>query len=333
MPQRRRPRRGSMGYSPRKRAKREVPKLDSWPESAGGPRIQGFAGYKAGMTHAVLIDYRPTSTTAGQEMQIPVTVLETPPLKVVALRIYGAGQSGLKTVGELWTEKPDKEFSRVLTIKHDRNFAAEKEKFGKTEGEEVNIIAHTQPALITGIPKKKPELMEIRIGGGTFQERVAYALSILGKQIGVHDYLKDGDVVDVISVTKGKGFQGAVKRWGVKLLSHKNSKHTRMIGTLGPKRPGYIWPTVPQSGQTGYHQRTELNKRVLKIGNNGDEITPKGGFLNYGKVSGEYLLLHGSVPGPSKRLIRMRDTIRPRLVKVKEAPVLTHISTESKQGV
>jgi large subunit ribosomal protein L3 len=322
-----------MGYSPRKRAKREVPKLDSWPEPAGGPRIQGFAGYKAGMTHAILVDYRASSTTAGQELQVPVTVLETPPLKVVAVRIYATSSTGLKTAGEIWAEKLEKELSRILTIKHKRNFAEEHEKFVKIEGEEVNVIVHTQPYIVTGVPKKKPELMEIRIGGGTFEERVAYSLSILGKEVGVHDYLKDGDVVDVIAVTKGKGFQGAVKRWGVKLLSHKNSKHTRMIGTLGPKRPGYIWPTVPQSGQTGYHQRTELNKRVLKIGNNGDDITPKGGFLNYGKVSGEYLLLHGSVPGPSKRLIRLRDTTRPRLAKIKEAPTLTYISTESSQGV
>ena len=53
------------------------------------------------------------------------------------------------------------------------------------------------------------------------------------------------------------------KRWGVKLLSHKNSKHRRLYGTLGPKRPGYTRPTVPQAGQVGYHQRTEFNKRVL----------------------------------------------------------------------
>jgi large subunit ribosomal protein L3 len=332
MPNRRRPRRGSMGYSPRKRAKREVPKLDSWPEAAGGPRIQGFAGYKAGMTHAILVDYRPSSTTAGQEVQVPVTVVETPPLRIAAVRVYSRGGNGLRTAGELWSEKPDRELSRLYEIKKNRNFAQEVENFKKIEGEEVNIIVHTQPSLVTGVPKKKPELMEIRIGGGTFAERLEYAISILGKDVTVRDYLKDGDVVDVIAVTKGKGFQGAVKRWGVKLLSHKNSKHTRMIGTLGPKRPGYIWPTVPQSGQMGYHQRTELNKRVLKIGDNGEEITPSGGFLNYGKVSGSYLLLHGSIPGPAKRLIRLRDTVRPRLTKVKEAPSLTYISTESKQG-
>lgn len=321
-----------MGYSPRKRARREVPKLDSWPESTTGPRIQGFAGYKAGMTHAILVDYRPTSTTAGQEVQIPVTVLETPPLKIAAVRVYSRSANGLVTAGEIWVEKPDRELERAYGIKKKRNFSEELENFRKIEGEEVNVVVHTQPSLVTGVPKKKPELMEIRVGGGTFAERVSYALQLLGKELSVRDYLKDGDVVDVIAVTKGKGFQGAVKRWGVKLLSHKNSKHTRMIGTLGPKRPGYIWPTVPQSGQTGYHQRTELNKRVLKVGDNGEEITPRGGFVNYGKISGSYLLLHGSIPGPAKRLVRLRDTVRPRLVKVKEAPVLTYISTESKQG-
>ena len=333
MPNRRRPRRGSMGYSPRKRAKREVPKLDTWPEPGEAPRVQGFAGYKAGMTHAILVDYRPTSTTAGQEVQIPVTVIETPPLKVAAVRIYEGDGYGLKTAAELWAERLDRELSRKTSLPQRNSFAAELESLKKVQGEEVNVIVHTQPSLVTGIPKKKPDLMEVRIGGGTFDQRREYALSILGKEISVRDYVKDGDVVDVVAVTKGKGFQGHVKRWGVKLLSHKNSKHRRMIGTLGPKRPGYIWPTVPQAGQMGYHQRTELNKRVLRVGEKGEEITPKGGFVNYGKVNSSYLLLHGSVPGPAKRLIRLRDAVRPTLIKVKEAPSLTYISTESKQGV
>ena len=333
MPNRRRPRRGSMGYSPRKRAKREVPKLDTWPEPGEAPRIQGFAGYKAGMTHAILIDYRPTSTTAGQEVQVPVTVIEAPPLKVAAIRVYQNDGYGLKTVGELWSNKLDKELKRKVAVGANASLTSEIETIKKLQAEEVNVIVHTQPSLVSGIPKKKPELMEMRVGGGAYDKRLEYALSLLGKEIGVKDYVKDGDVVDVIAVTKGKGFQGHVKRWGVKLLSHKNSKHRRMIGTLGPKRPGYIWPTVPQSGQMGYHQRTELNKRVLKVGDKGEEVTPKGGFVKYGKVSSSYLLLHGSVPGPAKRLIRLRDAVRPTLVKIKEAPTLTYISNESKQGV
>jgi large subunit ribosomal protein L3 len=285
------------------------------------------------MTHAILVDYRPTSTTSGQEVQVPVTVIEAPPLKVAAVRVYQNDGYGLKTVGELWTEKLDRELRRKISVGTKGARGGDSGEIKKLQGEEVNVIVHTQPSLITGVPKKKPDMMELRIGGGTFEQRVNYALSMLGKELNVKDYVKDGDVVDVVAVTKGKGFQGHVKRWGVKLLSHKNSKHTRMIGTLGPKRPGYIWPTVPQSGQMGYHQRTELNKRVLKVGDKGEEITPKGGFLNYGKVSSSYLLLHGSVPGPAKRLIRLRDAVRPTLIKIKEAPTLTYISNESKQGV
>ena len=79
---------------------------------------------------------------------------------------------------------------------------------------------------------------------------------------------------------------------GSKALTHKNSKHRRMIGNLGPKRPGYVRPTVPQSGQMGYHQRTEFNKRVLKIGEEEEEVTPKGGFLNYGNVRNGYILIN-----------------------------------------
>ena len=105
-----------------------------------------------------------------------------------------------------------------------------------------------------------------------------------------------------------------------------------MIGTLGPKSPGYVRPTVPQAGQMGYHQRTEYNKRVLKIGKDGGEITPNGGFLHYGVVKNSYLILHGSVPGPIKRLIRLRDATRSQKAVKVEIPELTYISTESKQG-
>jgi large subunit ribosomal protein L3 len=183
------------------------------------------------------------------------------------------------------------------------------------------------------VPKKKPELIELRIGGGTINERLGYAKSILGKALKITDFTKEGEMVDVIAVTKGKGFQGTVKRWGVKLLTHKNSKHRRMIGTLGPWHPNYVMSQVPQAGQTGYHQRTEYNKRILKIGEKGDEITPDGGFLKYGIVRNNYIVIHGSIPGPAKRLVSLRDPIRREGVVVERAPEITYISTESKQGV
>ncbi len=332
MPNKRRPRKGSKAYSPRKRAASQTPRLDSWPEISEGPKLQGFAGYKAGMTHAFVVDYRPKSLTSGQEIQVPVTVLEVPPMKVAAVRVYESTRYGLRTVGEVWSNSLNSELSRRLPIP--KNYDPEKawNDLSKSDIDDVRVLTYTQPKLVSGVPKKVPELMETRIGGGTIEERLEYAKSLLGKEVSVSDFVKDGGIIDVSAITKGKGFQGAVKRWGIKLLHHKNSKHRRLVGNLGPKRPGYVRPTVPQGGQMGYHQRTEFNKRVLKIGEKGEEITPKGGFLNYGDIKNNYVLIHGSVPGPTKRLIRLRDPVRPNGTMLKEAPNITYVSIQSKQG-
>jgi len=320
-----------MGYSPRKRAASEVPRFSSWPDISDGPRIQGFAGYKAGMTHALVVDYRKSSTTSGQEVQVPVTVIEVPPMKVAAVRLYKDTPYGLKTVTEIWSQKLDKHLRKRLPVpkKYDTDKAWK--EVDPVKVDEVRVLVYTQPYLVTGVPKKSPEIMENRIGGGTIEERLEYARKIIGKDIKIQDFTREGDVIDVAAVTKGKGFGGHHKRWGTKLLSHKDSKKRRGVGTTGTFRPGYTRPTVPQAGQVGYHQRTEYNKRVLKIGENGERITPEGGFLSYGAVRNGYILLHGSVPGPTKRLVRLRNAIRPTFSPVDKVD-LEYISTTSKQG-
>jgi large subunit ribosomal protein L3 len=333
MPTTRRPRKGSMGYSPRKRARSITARVSTWPEGGDGAKLQGFAGYKAGMTHAFIVDFRARSTTAGQEVQIPVTVLEVPPMRVCGVRFYQDTEYGRKSVGEVWSKSIEKELARRLPVPKEYDEKAAWAGVDKIQYDDVRALVYTQPVLVSGLPKKKPELMEIRIGGGTMDKRLEYAKSVLGKAVTVKDFTKEGEMVDVASITKGKGWQGVTKRWGTKLLMHKNSKHRRLIGTLGTKRPNYVRPTVPQGGQRGFHQRTELNKRVLKIGENGEEINPKGGFLHYGSVKNSYLLLHGSIPGPSKRLVRLREPVRFQGTKLTEAPEVTFVSLESKQGV
>jgi large subunit ribosomal protein L3 len=74
-----------------------------------------------------------------------------------------------------------------------------------------------------------------------------------------------------------------------------------------------------------------MNKRIIKIGQTGEEVNPKGGFLHYGQVVNSYVLIHGSVPGPTKRLVRLRDPVR-KSTPLKEAPNIVYVSTESKQG-
>ena len=322
-----------MGYSPRKRARSITARISTWPEGGDGAKLQGFAAYKAGMTHAFIVDYRPRSTTAGQEVQVPVTVLEVPPMKICAIRFYEDTAYGRKAVGEVWSKSLDKELSRKLPVPKEYDEKAGWAGAEKLEYDDIRALVSTQPTLVSGLPKKKPELMEVRIGGGKMEDRLAYAKSVLGKAVTIKDFTKEGEMIDVSSITKGKGWQGTTKRWGTKLLMHKNSKHRRLVGTLGTKRPNYVRPTVPQGGQIGFHQRTELNKRVLKIGDKGEEITPKGGFLHYGVVKNGYMLVHGTIPGPSKRIVRLREPVRAGGVKLTEPPQITFVSIESKQGV
>ena len=133
---------------------------------------------------------------------------------------------------------------------------------------------------------------------------------MLGKEIKPSDVFREGELVDVISITKGKGTAGPVKRFGVKIQTRKAQKKRRHVGSLGSERPGKVLWTVPQAGQLGFFRRTEFNKRVLKIGEDGKEITPKAGFKRYGVVKSNYIIVEGSVPGPKKRLIMLRPAIR-----------------------
>jgi Ribosomal protein L3 len=190
-----------------------------------------------------------------------------------------------------------------------------------------------QPWKITGVPKKVPDIYESRVGGSTIDARMKFSLDQLGKEIEFSDFSKAGNFVDVISVTKGKGFTGHVKRFGVKLLPTKNRNHRRMIGTLGPWHPDWIRWQVPQAGQMGSHQRTQSNMRVIKYARSEgqDDINVKGGFVNYGLVRTNYVLVHGSVPGPIKRLVKFRDPSRQKSPSVEKLE-LAYISRESKQG-
>jgi len=333
-----RPRRGSLAFSPRKRAKSQIPTMRSWSKGNNEPKLGGFAGYKVGMTHVIMMDDMPNSLTEGTEISVPVTVLEVPAMKIAAIRVYGEpGPYGTKILGEAWSTGLDPSLERKLFTPKKTNTKNALEKIGKLveEGKVANIhlISYTLPSLIAGIPKKTPDVMENRIVGGDIATRLEYATSMIGKSVEVSEIFNTGDMIDVLAITIGKGTQGPVKRWGINLMKHKHSRQgsLRQIGTLGPWNPSRVSWRVPQLGQTGYHQRTEYNKRIIKIGENGGEVTPKGGFLNYGEVSGNYLLLKGSVPGPKRRLIRLRPAIRGDKQQI-GAPQVSYISVESKQG-
>ncbi|MDV2481542.1 50S ribosomal protein L3 [Methanoculleus sp. Wushi-C6] len=332
-----RPRRGSLAYSPRTRAKSPIPRYGSWPDYAGAPAVQGFAGYKVGMTHVIMVDDRKSSPTEGRDVMVPVTVVEVPPMRVAGVRAYSEDTYGKHALTEAWTTDLDEELSRRINVpkNHDTSAAilAIRDAIGAGKVAELYALTYTRPAELTGVPKKVPDLMEMRIAGGSLDEQIAYAEGILGKEIELTGNLEVGEYVDVTAVTTGKGTQGPVKRWGVQVRKRKHSRggKKRHIGTLGPWNPHHIRWQVPQMGQMGYQQRTEFNKRILKIGTNGDDVTPAGGFLHYGLVRGPYVLIKGSVPGPNKRLIRIRPAIRQGEQTVR-APTINFVSTQSMQG-
>jgi len=330
-----RPRRGSIAYSPRIRARSEIPRVRAWPVKKEA-KLMGFAGYKAGMTHVIMTDDVPNSLTSGMEISIPVTILEAPPMKVAAIRVYKNTTYGSSAIAEAWTTELDKELNRAMAVpkKHDLPAALAKIDQLIRDGiaKDLRVIMYTLPEKVTGIPKKKPEIMENNIGGTELKARFEYAKTLLGKAVNISDVFANGDIIDVLAITTGKGTQGPVKRWGIQLQKSKHSRagSVREVGTLGAWHPSHVSWRVPQMGQTGYHQRTEFNKRVMQIGKDGKTVTPEGGILNYGIVRNDFIIIKGSVPGPAKRLVRMRPAIRQK--KTLPTPELTYVSLESKQG-
>ena len=322
-----RPRRGSLAYSPRKRAKSQVPKYKSWPEYEGEPKLQGFAGYKAGMTHIIMVDDHKNSPSEGKDITVPVTIVEIPPMKVVAVRAFS----------EVWAEGVEEALGERIAIpkKNNTEESTKKIRDAIAEGLVTDIFAlmYTQPVLLTGVPKKVPDLMEVRVAGGSIEARLEFATGLFGKEVDFDAVSEVGKYIDVTAVTTGKGTHGPVKRWGIQKQKHKHSRQGKLrhIGNLGPWTPHHVRWQVPQMGQMGYQQRTEFNKRVLKVGDSPEEINPDGGFVNYGLVRGRYIAIKGSVPGPIKRLIRLRPAIRNR-DHVDRVPQVSYVSTMSKQG-
>ncbi|MBX5327063.1 MAG: 50S ribosomal protein L3 [Candidatus Bathyarchaeia archaeon] len=328
------PRHGSLAYIPRGRAARPIGKIKYWPTpKTDAPTLLGFMVYKAGMTHVFYVDDTAGSPNFGKEIFSAATILEAPPLLVCGIRAYTRDPYGLRTFCEAWMKEPPDDLNRLATLPE--KFSTE-EMLKKIEENldkitVFTLIAATQPRL-AGISKKKPDMAEIKIGGGKIKDQFEYAKNLLGKTVSAIEVFKEGQYIDAIAVSKGKGFQGPVKRFGVKLLGRKSNKTHRGVACIGPWQPAHTLYTVARAGQMGYHQRTEYNKRILKIGADGKEVTPKGGFLRYGQVKGPHIIIKGSLPGATKRLIRLRCPARPPKKIPAEPPKIVEVSLKSPQG-
>ncbi|MDD5339861.1 MAG: 50S ribosomal protein L3 [Candidatus ainarchaeum sp.] len=298
----RRPRRGSMAHRPRKRAYSQNARV-YW-QDLPDKRVLGFAGYKVGMTHVAYVDDT-ESPTKGQEIVSPATIIEVPPIMVYGVRCY----RGNNSVGDILST--DKKVLGLAGFGENPSAKqkGERAKIDDATVDDARLLVFAMPAK-TKMGKKHIEKMELGVGGKDGKEKLEFCKSFIGKELRISEVFKNGEHIDVVSVSIGKGWQGAVKRFGISIQRRKATGKRRHVGTLGQWHPAYVLYTVPQAGQTGYHQRTEMNKRILKMGQKPEEINPSAGFAGYGFVRNDYVVLKGSVPGPVKRLVKLRLAVR-----------------------
>jgi large subunit ribosomal protein L3 len=322
------PHQGSLSFR-RVRAKTQKGKIRSWPNWDGAPKLLGFVGFKAGMTHITVVENRKNSPMFNQERIVPVTIIECPPITVIGLRGYYYTPTGLQIAGEAMIKDLPAELTRkmILPKKYSAKTLLKKLKDKAKDLYELRAIVITHPKQAK-LPRKKPDILEIKVGCKTIAEGFEFVEPLLGKTVTIDAVFDTGEFVDTIGVTKGKGIQGPVKRFGIKILPRKTRGVKRKPGALGPWRPARTMYTVAHQGQHGYHQRTEYNKLILKIGTKDESITPSGGFKHYGEVKNDYIVMKGSVQGPAKRLITMRNPIRGK--QPTTAPEIVQISLSSK---
>ncbi len=300
------PRRGSMAYWPRVRAANMSPRVRAWNTDSKG--LTGFAGYKAGMTSIVMVDDS-NSPTKGQEIVKPVTIVEVPPIHIFAIVGYKNEIHGLRALTQINANNMPKELKRAIRVAKQQGNIADLEKHAK-DLSEIRVMASTNPVK-AAIGKKTPDILEIALGG-SISEQLETAKTLLGKEVNISDVFKDGTLVDAIAVTKGKGWQGLVKRFGVALNPHKATAHRRKGGSLGAETQARVFYTIPRPGQMGFHRRTDANKRIVKISK---DATPLPVFKNYGPIKSQYIILEGSIPGPAKRLIKLRLALEAKEAK------------------
>jgi len=369
------PRHGSLAFLPRKRARRHRGKVKAFPKdtNAGEPSLTAYIGYKAGMTHILRDLDRPGSKAHKKQIVEAVTIIECPKMVGVGIVGYVQTPQGLRALttvwatGELseefrrryyknWTKSKKKAFTKYRARANaDKSNAEFNERIDqiKKNCQVVRLIAHSKISELKQFRMRKSHVMEIQVNGGSVDAKVEFAKGLLEKDIPVKSVFSDNEMIDTIGVTKGRGTEGVVTRWGVTRLPRKTHRGLRKVACIGSWHPARVAYSVARVGQYGYHHRTELRKKIYMVGEgvtreDGKKvynsattehdltekaITPMGGFPHYGEVLQDFLMVKGSVPGCKKRPITLRKPLHtPTTTAAAEKVTLKFIDTSSKLG-
>jgi large subunit ribosomal protein L3 len=319
------PRRGSIAFRPRARAKSLEARVRTWPQlAAEKSSLLGFAGFKAGGIQILTVDDREKTPNFGKQLLNASTVIATPPLKIIGIRGYKHDLYGQHAIFDVYAKDLPKELSRKFDAKSKDDGLSKAESLLNSASDVMAVVAVSPNSI--GLAQKVPFVFEVAVSGEDARSQYDYVRSILGKEIKITDVFQIGQNIDVFGITRGKGIEGPITRFGVKRKQHKSRKSVRAVGTLGPISPAVVMYTVARQGQRGFHQRTEYNKRILIISNTDKDaensINPPGGFKHFGLVRGDYIVVRGSIPGVPKRLVKMRQPVRGASKKVLEPKVL-----------
>jgi len=365
------PRHGSLGFLPRKRTKHHRGRIRSFPRDSPSnpPHLTAFLGYKAGMTHILREVNKVGSKLHKRETVEAVTIIETPPIVIVGLVGYVSTPRGLRTLTTVWTEHLSEEvkrrfyknwyrskkkaFDRYAARVADDNKDSERElNRMKKYCQVIRVLAHSQIKLVK-LRQKKAHLLEIQVNGGnSVAEKVDWAHKLFEKKVPVNAVFHQNEMIDCIGVNKGRGYEGVVTRWGVARLPRKTHRGLRKVACIGAWHPARVKFSVSRAGQMGYHHRTEINKKIYRIGAAAKQeggkvnynattpadltqktITPLGGFPHFGEVNEDFLMIKGAVVGTKKRVITLRKSLIPQTKRsALEEIELKFIDTASKFG-
>ncbi|MBX4196587.1 50S ribosomal protein L3 [Candidatus Pacearchaeota archaeon] len=304
-----RPRSGTLQFWPRKRAEKPLHRVnwenfDNHKSDTEG--VLGFITYKVGMASALVKDETANSMTKGKRMVVPVTILEAPNMKIFSIRFY-KNTLPIKDV----VVSHDKELKKVLRVP---KALKPLDSMIPKEYDDIHLIAYSLPSQTT--VKKVPDVIELAIHA---KDKLAFAKSLIGKEIALKDFLNKHDLLDVRGLTRGKGLVGPVKRFGITLKAHKSEKGVRRPGSLSPWHPARVTFHTPHAGQLGMFSRIHYNFKVITSNSIAQKnINPGTGFKHYGNIKGNYIVILGSVQGPVKRQVLLTPSFRPTKLQAKK---------------
>uniref|UniRef100_A0A2K5CLH8 60S ribosomal protein L3 n=1 Tax=Aotus nancymaae TaxID=37293 RepID=A0A2K5CLH8_AOTNA len=254
-----------------------------------------------------------------------------------------------------WHESKRKAFTKYCKKWQDKSSKKQLEKdFSsmKKYCQVISVIAHSQMHLLP-LGQKNAHLMEIQVNGGTMAQKLDWVCERLEEQVPVNQVFEQDEMIDVIGVNKGKGYKEFTSHWHTKKLPYKTHQGLHKVACIGEWHPAHMAFSVACAGQKGYHHYTEINKKIYKIGqsylikdgklikNNAStdyDLSDKrnnflGGFVHYGKVTNDFVMLKGCGVGTKKRVLNLRKSL---LMQTKQRALekidLKFIDTTSKFG-